>query len=212
MGTDLLAVDRSQAMIDGVWPGPVGSARCGDWLEMELSKASRDLVFCDGGINLLSYPSDHRRLVALLKDILSPGGLCVLRLFTPPPHHEAPEIVIEDLVEGKIPNLNVLKLRLWAALQRNVDEGVELAAVWRTVKNAVGDLVGFARKIGWPEEQMLAINAYRDTRARYYLLTVDDTVELFCEGGAFEVDDVWVPTYEYGERCPVVVLKREVEV
>jgi len=207
--TDLIAVDRSQAMIDSVWPGSRRAAKCGDWLEMKLPKASRNLVFCDGGMNLLAYPDEHRRLVAALTDILSPAAQCILRLFAPPQRYEAPEIVFEELVAGGIPNLSVLKLRLWAALQRNAVEGVALADVWRTVKDAVGDLEKFADKIGWPVEQLLAINAYRDTCARYHLITIDETVALFCANGAFRLGDVQIPGYEYGDRCPIVVLERE---
>ena len=206
--TDFLAVDRSQAMIDGVWPGPRGSAKCGDWLEMDLAEASRDMVFCDGGLNLLAYPSDHRRLVDVLGRILPPGGLCILRLFAPPSRHEAPEIVMEDLVAGKISNLSVLKLRLWAALQHDASEGVELSAVWRVVKESVGDLEEFAGKIGWPVAQMLAINAYRDAPTHYHLLTVNEVISLFCDRGAFRVGEVRIPAYEYGDRCPIVVLER----
>lgn len=208
-GTDFLAVDRAQAMIESVWPGPREAAICSDWLDMELAKASRDIVFCDGGLNLLAYPAAHQRLADLLHGILAPGGLCILRLFVPPRQRETPGAVLEDLITGRIANLNILKLRLWAALQDNTSDGVALATVWRTIKEAVGDLEAFAKTIGWPVEQMLAINAYRDMPTRYHLITADEVTEVFGAGGAFRISDTRIPSYEYGDRCPILALTRQ---
>src|SRR5262249_39272964 len=67
---DLLAVDHTQKMIDAVWPGPPRQAVLADWTDMPLEAASRDLAFCDGGLQLLAYPHGYRRLVAELRRVL----------------------------------------------------------------------------------------------------------------------------------------------
>ena len=209
-GTDLLAVDRSQAMIDTAWPGPKEAVQCRDWLGLALPSSSRDIALCDGGLHLLAYPLEQRRLAQVLRDVLSDEGLCVLRLFVPPDERESPEAVLKDLLEGNIPNLNILKLRLWTSLLESAAEGVRLATVWQTVHEAArGELEGLASRIGWPVEQALAINAYRGSEDRYHFVTVEEASDLFCGGsGGFELARLYEPTYEAGGQCPTLVLRR----
>ena len=208
-GTSFLAVDHSQAMIDAVWPGPKEAALCTDWLSLQLPESSRDIVLCDGGLHLLAYPWEQQQLVHILRDILSDNGMCILRLFVPPAQRESSDAVICDLLEGKITSLNILKLRLGMSLMENVAEGVELGKVWRLIHGVAPDLKGLAAKIGWSLEHMLAINAYRGSTARYYFVTVNQVTELFCiNPGGFEVHGLRVPSYDLGERCPTIVLKR----
>lgn len=208
-GTDILAVDRSQAMIDAVWPGPKEAAQYTDWLSLELPDSSRDIVLCDGGLHLLAYPQEQRLLVHILRDVLSDQGLCVLRLFVPPPQRESPDAVLQDLIEGRISNLNVLKLRLSMSLMDSAANGVELGKVWRAIHAIASDLKGLTARIGWLLEHMLVINAYRGSKARYYFVTVDQVTDLFCGNpGGFYVYRLHMPSYELGERCPTIVFQR----
>jgi hypothetical protein len=209
-GTDILAVDRSRPMIDIVWPGPEEAVLCTDWLSMTLPDHSRDIVFCDGGLHLLSYPGEQQQLVHILRNILSIKGLCVFRIFVPPPHKESPEAVLQELLEGKIPNINVLKLRLAMSLQNKAVKGVELRKVWSALHEISPDLEGLAEKIGWPVEHMLAINMYRDSRARYSFVTVEQVYDLFCCNlCGFKPHFIYEPSYELGERCLTIVLRRD---
>jgi hypothetical protein len=207
--TTLLAVDHTQAMIDTVWPGPKESVQCADWLALSLPKNSRDIVLCDGGLQLLAYPCEQQQLVHVLRDVLSDNGMCILRLFVPPARRESSNAVIQDLLAGKISSLNILKLRLNMSLQESAAEGVELGTVWRLIHEVAPDLKGLAAKIGWPLEHMLAINAYQGSSARYYFVTFDQVSELFCGSlGGFTVYRRHSPSYELGERCPTIVLRR----
>lgn len=208
-GTDILAVDHTQAMIDYVWPGPRQAALCTDWLSLELPENSRDIVLCDGGMHLLSYPHEQQRLVHILHGVLSDQGLCILRLFVPPSHRESPDTVLQDLVEGRISNLNVLKLRLGMSLLDTVAGGVELGKIWSAIQVIASDLEGLATKIGWPLEHMLAINTYRGSKERYYFVTIDQVTGMFCDNpGGFEVHRLHMPSYELGDQCPTIVLQR----
>ena len=208
-GTDFLAVDRSQAMIEAVWPGPKEAVLRADWLNLALPESSRDIVLCDGGLHLLAYPEEQRRLVRLLRDTLSDQGLCILRLFVPPCQRESPDEVLNDLLEGRIRNLNVLKLRLGMSLMNCAAEGVELGNLWRAIHEAAPDPERLASRIGWPTEHMLAINAYRDSASRYHFVTVDEVCDLFRGSpGGFEVGHLHVPSYDLGERCPTIVFRR----
>jgi len=208
-GTDFLAVDRTMEAIEAVWPGPREAVRCEDWLEMRLPAASRDIVLCDGGLNLLAYPEEQHRLASILRGVLAEGGLCILRLFVRPAERETREAVLADLMSGRIPNMNVLKLRLWMALQESPSQGVNLDTVWRTVQGAAGNLEELASRLGWQLEETLTINAYRGSTTRYWLGTVDEVTEIFChEVRGFELASTRVPSYEGGRQCPTVVLRR----
>lgn len=208
-GTDFLAVDRTMEVIEAVWPGPREAVRCENWLEMKLPAASRDIVLCDGGLNLLAYPEEQQQLASILREVLAEEGLCILRLFVRPAERETRDAVLADLMMGRIPNMNVLKLRLWAALQESPSQGVELDTVWRTVQGATGSLEELASRLGWPLEETLFINAYRDSTTRYWLGTVDEVAKIFCqEVGGFELASMHVPSYQCGRQCPTVVLRR----
>ena len=172
-GTDFLAVDRTMEVIEAVWPGPREAARCEDWLEMRLPAGSRDIVLCDGGLNLLAYPGEQHRLASILRGVLAEGGLCILRLYVPPAERETRDAVLADLMEGRIPSVNMLKLRLWMALQESPSQGVELDTVWRTVHGAAGTLEELAARVGWPLEQ---------DSGPQRLPGLDDAV-LVCDGG-----------------------------
>ena len=212
-GTDFLAVDRTHAMIDVVWPGPREAILCADWLAMGLPDCSRDIVLCDGGLHLLGYPEEQRRLVHLLANALSDEGLCILRLYVPPVEPDSPDGILADLLGGEIRDLNILKLRLWMSLLGSPDEGVELGTVWRAIHEVAPDLEALATRLGWPLEHTLAINAYRGSTARYFFLTVDQVLDLFCrDPGGFQLSDIRVPSYERGEQCPTLVLQRHADI
>jgi Methyltransferase domain len=208
-GTDILAADRSQPMIHIVWPGPKEAVLCADWLALALPDSSRDIVLCDGGLHLLSYPQEQQQLVRILCSLLSDKGLCIFRLFVPPKDRESPDTVLQDLLEGRISNLNILKLRLAMSLQDSAAKGVELKKIWCAIHEITSDLEGLAEKIGWPIEHVLAMNIYRDSTARYSFVTVNQAYDLFCcNSGGFKLRYVHVPSYELGERCPTIVLQR----
>jgi len=208
-GTDVLAVDRAQAMIDRVWPGPAAAVRCADWLSISLPRASRDIALCDGGLHLISYPQGQRRLVRILRDLLSAEGLCILRLYVPPAQRESPEAVLRDLLGGKVSSLNILKLRLGMSLMENASQGVRLGTVWQTLHQAAPDLAALAARLDWTPEHTLAINTYRESEARYSFASVREVCDLFCRApGGFRLRAVKTPSYELGEQCPTVVLQR----
>jgi SAM-dependent methyltransferase len=208
-GADVMAADHTQAMIDTIWPGPRDAVIRAEWTCLPLPAGSRDIVLCDGGFHLLPHPQAQRQFIRAIHPIIAPGGLCIFRLFTPPPQREAPEAVLEDLLAARIANLNILKLRLGMALQADKAEGVELRHVWNTLHRAAPDFARLAAQIGWPLEHLLAINTYRDCPARSYFLGLEEVCEMFCENpGGFRCEAVHTPSYALGERCPTAVFRR----
>lgn len=204
---ELLALDRAREMIDEVWPGSREQVIEGDWLEMPV-RGPRQLSLCDGGLMLLEYPRVQEQLRDRLERLIGPGGRSIFRLFALPEMRETHEVVLEELVRGKIPNLNVLKLRLGMALQANPEEGVAVREILRAVESVDSDLLRLAQRLGWKPEQMQAIEAYRNSGAVYYFPTERQTIELFCASGAFDFLGRATGHYPLAERCPVVAFKR----
>lgn len=207
--TRLLAVDHTLAMIEAVWPGPRTTALCAAWTDLPLENDSCDIVLCDGGLHLLTSPQGQRALVRTLGRVIAPAGLCVLRLFTPPRQRESPERVLADLRAGRIANLNLLKFRLWMALQRDSEHGVELARVWEAVHHLESCEPALATRLAWDDEHLRAIDHYRGSAARYHFVGQSRVRDMFCEApGGFTLESSFHPSYEMGEQCPILVLRR----
>jgi len=208
-GTHLLALDRTEAMIQGVWPGERSQAICGEWLTMPLQRQSRDVVFCDGGVTCVPYPEGTRRLIDSLDHVLVPGGICALRLYVPPSTRESAAAVLEDLLAGRIGSLNLLKLRLGMALQTDPHVGVELGTIWNKIHAAAPSLSDLALRTGWGLDHLSAITSYRDSAVRYYFPTAEQVLALFAEHApAFTLQQCRRPSYTLGECCPMIILRK----
>jgi SAM-dependent methyltransferase len=203
------AIDRTPEMIEHVWPGEKSAVFHSDWLQFDWPERSFDIVLCDGGLHLLDYPAGQGNLRRALARAIPRAGLFVVRLFALPAEPESPDAVLAALLSGSIPNLNCLKLRLGMALQQSPSAGVALAHVWRTLRAAAGDWPALAARLQWPLEQLAAIDAYRDSAARYYFLTAEQAISLICgTDGAFELHRTSTPTYALGGQCPTLTFRR----
>jgi SAM-dependent methyltransferase len=76
LSPNLTAIDRTQAMIDAVWPGdtPQRRARVGNWLKLRLPSASFASVVCDGGALAFPYPGLPTKVMREVANVLIPGG------------------------------------------------------------------------------------------------------------------------------------------
>lgn len=204
----LRAADRTQAMIDHIWPGAPDAAMRTDWREIDLPDGAVDVVMCDGGLHLLDYPLGQAALALRLARIVAHDGFVAFRLFVPPPRRETAESVISALDAGEIRDLNCLKLRLGMAVQEGSEQGVALADVWRLLRSQVrNEWSELADRLGWPLEQLRIIDAYRDSGASYHFVTSDQAVAMFREAG-FECVDTSTQAYEMGDQCPIVVFRK----
>lgn len=207
-GSRINALDRTPEMIEYVWPGNREQAVLGDWRDIPWPEAEFDLVLCDGGLHLLDYPDGQTAMVKELARVLKPGGLALFRLFTPPPAAEPAAAVLEDLMAGRIRDLNCLKLRLGNALQSGPETGVALAEVWRTLRDGTSDWQTLSERIRWPLEQLEAIDAYRDNPAHYHFVSPEQVDALFAEYG-FERTARLLPDYVMGGQCPTHVFTKK---
>ena len=204
------AVDRTQSMIDVIWPGPAEAAYLGEWTDLPFAGSSFEIAFCDGGPIVVPYPEGMRSLVRELHRVLAPGGLAAIRTFVQPTQRESVDVVLRDLLAGAIPNTNVLKLRLGMAIQSNTLAGVQVSAIWEALHQIAPDLKALARQLGWVPDELLAIDAYRDCDDRYHFHTLNEFAKVFVEEpGGFAVTSIHVPAYPLGNCCPTFVFRRD---
>jgi len=206
-GTQLTAVDRSPAMIAGVWPGdtPTRRARGGEWAQLPLPDASQHVVIGDGCFVLLAYPDACRAVAAEVRRVLRGDGLFVVRFFLRPETREPVDTVIADLKDGRIGSFHAFKWRLAMALHGTLEQGVQLAAVWDAWHAAVPEPEALAAKLGWPREAVRTIDNYRGVQTCYTFPTLAEVRAAFAS--AFVETESGFPRYEIGERCPTLVFR-----
>lgn len=208
-GIDLIAIDRSRAMIDHVWPGPPETVRLCDWRDMCLPDRSIEFAITDGGLSMLPYPNDLEAVVEHLARILVSGGLFLARLYAPLNEREPIDHIIDDLTSGKIANMSEFKLRMWMTVQETPEKGMAVHDVWNEFTARVPDLSGLCSALGWSESEAATLERYRESNDRYYHPTKNDVVRVFTSNpGTFEFLSAIEPSYSVGRFCPTVVFRR----
>ena len=208
----LHAADHTPEMITHVWPGrPERALHC-DWRQVPLPERSVDIAMCDGGLHLMPADGGQLQLAKHLAWLVETDGFVAFRLFLPPGTREPAETVLDDLLAGRIPDLNRLKLRLGCALMPSSEEGVALRDVWTCLARLAepDGWSSLAARLGWDETHLAAIDSYRDSGARYHFVDEDRAISLFTAGtgGAFSLERITRPAYPMGELCPTVVFRR----
>lgn len=204
----LVAVDKSEGMVNGVWPGDTATRRAvvGDWLSMQLAEAPFELVLGDGVFTLFDYPQGYATLAAVLARFTQVGALFCVRAFCRVTPAEPLERVFADAFEGRIGNFNVFKWRLAMALQGDATRGVRLARIWDAFSAGAGSVESFAARSGFPAPVVGTIAGYRDVDDCYSFSTESEVARSLAPH--FELLESWHPTYELGERCPHLTFRR----
>ena len=207
--TELLAIDRSDEMIAAIWPGDISGNRkavCANWLAFPETAGEYDAVLGDGVFALFSFPAGFRELAAQAHRALNHEGILIVRLFVRPPQTETVETVLDDLRSGAIGNFHVFKFRLAMALQPDSRSGVRMQdvfAAWEATRLAPDDL---ATSLGWSRNAINTIEQYRNKSARLSFPTLEEFTSAVSD--YFSVAESCVPTYEMGDRCPLLCFRR----
>lgn len=206
-GTVVTGVDKSEGMVNGVWPGDIPGVRhawCDDWFALRQPERPYDLVIGDGSINMLRYPGELRRLLEKLRSLARPGALVILRSFVRPTMPESVAALVEAAQDGGIASFYAFKFRLTMALQSSPEEGVPLDEVWQAWRRLDPVAEQLSKKNGWRPEAIRPIELSRGKQGRLSFPALDELVAaLECEG--ISVLDCHVPKYEMGDRCPILV-------
>lgn len=206
-GTVLLAVDRSQPMLEAIWPAAriahPARAVLRDWTELPLDTGAADAVLGDGCYALLD-PARQRAVSREVRRVLAPHGRFVLRMFVRPEQAEAPEAVFAALERGAIGSFHAFKWRLAMALQGERDDGVAVRAVWEAWHARGLDRDALARRCRFPRESVDSIDAYREAGSRLFFPTLAEARRLLA--GEFREQACRLPSYELGGCCPIFEL------
>lgn len=211
-GTSLLAIDKSAEMIERVWPGfprPGEGARVADWLAPPDDLGPFDVVVSDGPFGVLRHPVEHARLLAVVRDWLSPPGRFTFRVFVRPERRESPGELFAALSSGspELTSFHAFKLRLLMAVQSSTRAGVRVGDVWQIWHDSGPDPSDLIRTRGFTSAQIGTIDAYRDSDSVYCFPTLAELRATIAESGLVE-ESCSFPDYPLGERCPRFVLAR----
>ena len=208
-GTELLAVDRSEPMIERVWPGDIDGLRkavCADWFGFSSGSDRYNVVIGDGIFTILDYPGQYRALAAVARDVLASDGIFISRFFLRPATRETPESVFDDLLANRIATFHGFKFRLAMALQENAQSGVRMGDVFNAWHRAGIDLDTLMAKTGWPREAIGTIRLYDGKDSRLSFPSAAEIDAVMSEH--FEEIDVGYLPQETGGRCPIVSYRR----
>jgi len=207
--TRLLAIDRNQAMIDGVWPREdlrmEAKAVSGDWLATPCKTGSMGIAVGDGCLTLLSFQQHYAAFFQEVQRVISPEGCFVIRHFTRPQKAERVDDIFSDLLQGNIGNFHVFKWRLAMALHGSIEEGVVVGEIWDAWNEKNIPLERLVEEFGWSRESICTIDNYKNVDTVYTFPTVQEVTEMADQ--YFTQEACHFMDYELGERCPTFFLK-----
>jgi SAM-dependent methyltransferase len=211
-GRDVTALDSSELMIGGVWPGdgPHRRAVKGNWLSMpfDFAAASFSAAIGDGCLSSLSFPEGHQQLYGQLARVLRPGGRLVLRLFKVPDRTETLPAVLKAARDGTIRNFHAFKWRLAMALTAaSGDPNIAVELILATFEREFPDRRKLAAMTGWPLEQIDTIEVYRGSSEVYSFTTFEQIRQTMPSTFTnLRLQDIG--SYELAERCPLLIMDR----
>ncbi len=205
-GSHVVAIDRSRPMIDAVWPGGRDRVVCGDWTSIPLQNCSRDLMLCDGGLSMLTYPEGLAMGAHDLARIVAPGGLAIFRLYVPPAAPITAEGVVRAARAGEIEASIELSILFWGALRDPATTAYKAGQSLDALEALGEDARALFAECGWNPDEVDNLEKLRDGDIWLYFPTVAQVAAAFAP--AFALERVLVPSYRLGDRFPTAIFRR----
>lgn len=209
-GTSLLALDWSSGMIRRAWPGsglPEFAAPVrGDWRQMPLAGASRDLVIGDGCYAALATFADCAALNEEAWRVLRPGAWYCLRCYLRPESPEPLDRLFAELRAGRVGEFEIFIWRLAMALHGPGRVGVCMDEVWRAWHAQVPDTRALLAQLGWSEQAYANIAQWEGLRIQMPLPTLSEARDMLAP--RFEILECSFGDYEMGDRCARLVMRK----
>ena len=206
-GTVVTGVDKAPEMIKCAWPGDVSGTRhahCCDWFALPRPGNPYDIAIGDGSFNTLSYPGEMRRLLVKLRTLARPGALLILRSFVRSSAAESFSDLLAAAQSGQARNFHAFKIRLAMALQASPEEGIQLNEAWQSWCRLEQAIEGLVDKNGWLPDVVRTIKLFRGKQVRLSFPTIDELIGVW-EAEGVHLLDRYMPKYEMGQRCPILV-------
>ncbi len=207
-GSQIEAVEISQAVIDAIWPGDIPGtrrARCASWLAIPLQRKSCDVVVGDGSLATCRFPGEVRNLVRSAHDLLVDDGLFAFRSYIRPQVQESVEAVFEALFSASGLSVDRFTMRLYLAMQRSVEEGVAVREAARLLDRYHLDRRTMKERLGWSSAAIEPFAAWRASDAVYSFPTLDELRGVV--GEYFDAISIAYPRYELGHCCPTLAMR-----
>jgi SAM-dependent methyltransferase len=208
--TRLVALDWSEGMLRHVWPRdrlPHGAqALRGDWREIPLRDACIDFAIGDGCYSTFANLRGPAEMNQEVHRVLRRGGAFCLRCFRRPDVALGAEMLFDELLEGRIRNLDLFRWLLAMALQGDDDRGVSLNRVWRAWHERVPDPDVHRVRLAWSEAAVANLEAWSRLESRYFFPNLAELRALAAP--LFELEACDVPSYDWGEQFPRLVMRR----
>jgi SAM-dependent methyltransferase len=207
---DLVAVDRSQDMIDHLWPGdtPRRSVIHGQWDSFAFPDNSFQAALGDGSLNVLAYPDGHAGLYAEVGRLLTPGSLFALRVYATPDGCETLDELASAVRRRDAGSFHAFKFRLAMALTaKQGDANLVVTQILDAFETMFPDRAELAAVTGWPMADIETIDIYRGSAAVYSFPTLSGFHAAIPDTFALQ-GHVDSGSYDIADRCPLMVLVR----
>lgn len=204
----VLAMDRSQSMIDGAWQGNSDTHHAvrADWRRMPLPARSVAGAIGDGSFNVLFFDSELPVVLEQLSRVVRPSGSIVVRYFTNPQEGETPAQVVAAARAGTT-TFHAFKLRLnMACAREHANWTVTSKEVHQCFEALVPDREALSQESGWPIERIDEIDRYSGCTDPHAYPT-RSLISASLPGWARDHRFVETEGYPLAERCPLLVIR-----
>lgn len=209
-GTTLVPVDWSEGMIRNVLPRAADPRDAmpvrGDWRELPLADSSMHVAFCDLLFPAMPSFDDGELALRELARVLRSGGGLFVRCFVRADPEQGADELLQEIAEGRAPDLSVLRMRLAAAMQGASRSGIEVSQVWKVFNERFPDRAALAHLYGAGPKAFETIERWQNLRLRYAFPTAAEISRL--AQPHFEVDEAVFPDYAAGRLIARLALRR----
>jgi SAM-dependent methyltransferase len=210
LGSDLTALDRSEALIKTEWPGNTPNRRAvvGDWTRPPFAPGAFATCIGDGVINSLTYPEQATALLSSIALVLQTGGCFVCRVFTSPDEPETVAAVVRATWQRGITRFQTLKFRLAMAIaSEQGSPNIAVQTTHRVFEQNFPDRGHLAAATGWERKEIDTIDIYATSPVSYTFPTRRQC-EAIVPAEFVNARFVSAPNYELAERYPLLVAER----
>ena len=206
--SQIIAIDKSKAMVEHVWPGdrPGKRAFVGKWQTEVLRHGKFRAILGDGSINTLPSAEEVKLFFRALDGALSEHGRLVMRVYCQP-KQKISEAELVGGVERKNIGYHAARLRIGMYLAQREGAFVPVRNIATTFDALFPDRDLFVEQcVAMTPEHFALIDAYKGSEDFWYVPSPEmllDELAAVCGDARF----VSSGSYPFAQDCPILVLQ-----